>query len=194
MGYRVGIDSGGTFTDLLAVNEAGESEIVKVPSTPQSPDIGFRHALQALIERLDGDPSQIETVLHGTTVAVNAILQRDFPPIGLLVTRGFRHILELGRQTVPGERGSIYVWVKPPRIVNLRNVREVTERLNHKGKVLTPFDETDCREMARWFKDEGINPGFPRWMTNLMTCFVDSAIRINAIPSALRANPMSPGG
>ena len=157
MGYRVGIDSGGTFTDLLAVNEAGESEIVKVPSTPQSPDIGFRHALHALIERLDGDPSQIETILHGTTVAVNAILQRDFPPIGLLVTRGFRHILELGRQTVPGERGSIYVWVKPPRIVHLRNVREVTERLNHKGMVLTPFDEADCREAARWFKDEGIN-------------------------------------
>lgn len=157
MGYRVGIDSGGTFTDLLAVNEAGDSEIVKVPSTPESPDIGFRDALRALIERLDGDGSQIETVLHGTTVAVNAILQRNFPPIGLLVTRGFRHILELARQTVPGERGSIYVWVKPPRIVNLKNVREVTERLNYKGEELTPFDDADCRETARWYKEQGIN-------------------------------------
>ena len=134
MGYRVGIDSGGTFTDLQAIDDTGRVEILKVPSTPDSPDRGFRHALEALVERLDGGAGAIDTVLHGTTVAVNAILQRDFPSIGLLVTKGFRHILELGRQTVPGERGSIYVWVKPPRIVHLSNVREVPERLSAKGE------------------------------------------------------------
>ena len=143
MGYRVGIDSGGTFTDLQAIDDNGRVEIVKLPSTPDSPDRGFRHALEALLDRLDGDGGRIDAVLHGTTVAVNAILQRQFPPIGLLVTKGFRHILELGRQTVPGERGSIYVWVKPPRIVHLSKVREVSERLTAKGQVTTPFDDDD---------------------------------------------------
>ncbi len=156
MGYRVGIDSGGTFTDLLAINDAGDVEIIKVPSTPQNPDIGFRNAVEALINDRGIPASDIETILHGTTVAVNAILQRNFPDIGLLTTKGFRHILELARQTVPGERGSIYVWVKPPRIVPLKNVREITERLDSKGGVMTPFDDTECREAARWYRDNDI--------------------------------------
>jgi len=157
MSFRVGIDSGGTFTDLFAVDEDGREEIVKVPSTPASPDLAVRHALAALIDRLDRDPARIEAVLHGTTVAVNAILQHKFPPIGLLVTRGFRFILEMGRQTVPGERGSIYTWTKPPRIVPLGNVREVTERLDHTGAVLTEFDAEDCRAQARWYREQGID-------------------------------------
>jgi N-methylhydantoinase A len=168
MGYRVGIDSGGTFTDLLAIDERGRRELLKVPSTPESPDLGFRNALDSLIERLDGDSSQIEAVLHGTTVAVNAILQRKFPTIGLLVTKGFRHILELARQTVPGERGSIYVWVKPPRIVHLSNVREVTERVTAKGEVLTAFDEAECREAARWYRDQGIG--------TVAICFINAYV------------------
>ena len=109
MGYRVGIDSGGTFTDLLAVNEAGVTRVVKVPSTPSSPDLGVRRALGAFISEAGGDPSVIDAILHGTTVAVNAILQRKFAPIGMMVTKGFRHIIEMARQTIPGERGSIYV-------------------------------------------------------------------------------------
>ena len=157
MGYRVGIDSGGTFTDLQAIGEDGSVEILKVPSTPRDPAAGFRNALDALLEKLDGDASQIENIVHGTTVAVNAILQQRFPRIGLLVTRGFRHILELARQTVPGERGSIYVWVKPPRIVPLNRVREVPERIAASGELLEVLDEAACRESARWFRAEGIN-------------------------------------
>ena len=168
MGYRVGIDSGGTFTDLQAIDDNGRIEIVKLPSTPDSPDRGFRHALEALLDRLDGDGGRIDAVLHGTTVAVNAILQRQFPPIGLLVTEGFRHILELGRQTVPGERGSIYVWVKPPRIVHLRNVREVSERLTAKGQVTTPFDDDECRAAARWYRDNGID--------TIAICFINAYV------------------
>ncbi|RVT90962.1 hydantoinase/oxoprolinase family protein [Sphingomonas crocodyli] len=166
MGFRVGIDSGGTFTDLFAVDEDGREEIIKVPSTPASPDLAVRNALAALIDRLGGDPSRIEAVLHGTTVAVNAILQHKFPPIGLLVTRGFRHVLEMGRQTIPGERGSIYVWTKPARIVPLGNVREVTERLDRTGAVLAGFDEAECREQARWYRDQGIN--------SVAICFINA--------------------
>ena len=168
MGYRVGIDLGGTFTDLQAIDETGRVHILKVPSTPHSPDLGFRDALEEFIGLLDGAGGKIETILHGTTVAVNAILQRKFPPIGLLATQGFRHILELGRQTVPGERGSIYVWVKPPRIVHLSNVREVTERISAKGDVLTEFDEDECRAAAQWYRNEGIN--------TVAICFINSYV------------------
>lgn len=157
MGFRVGIDSGGTFTDLFAIDEHGRQKIIKVPSTPAQPDLAVRHALAALIDQLDGNRSLIDAVLHGTTVAVNAILQHKFPPVGLLVTRGFRFVLEMGRQTVPGERGSIYVWEKPPRIVPLANVREVDERLDFKGGVITPLDEANCRAQARWFREKQIN-------------------------------------
>ena len=157
MGYRIGIDSGGTFTDLLAINEKGERTVIKVPSTPAQPDLAVRNALKSFLDQQGGNAKSIEAVLHGTTVAVNAILQRKFPPMGLMVTKGFRHILELARQTVPGERGSIYVWVKPPRIVHLSNVKEIPERLNFRGEVLEPFNENETRAVARWYKQQGIN-------------------------------------
>ena len=166
MGVRVGIDSGGTFTDLQAVDEHGAEYVVKLPSTPADPSLGFRQVLETLIERLVGDPSKIDIVSHGTTVAVNAILQGQFPPIGLLVTRGFRHILELARQTVPGERGAIYTWVKPPRLVPLGNVLEVTERLDFRGNVMEPFDDEDCRRAVRWFREQEIN--------TVAVCFLNS--------------------
>ena len=157
MGFRIGIDSGGTFTDLQAVSSDGEVIILKVPSTPENPDLGFRNALSAFLSRIDGNAGAIDSICHGTTVAVNAVLQGDFPPIGLIVTQGFRHILELARQTVPGERGSIYVWVKPPRIVPLENVIEVAERVSAAGEIVTPLNENDCRAAALTFKEKGID-------------------------------------
>lgn len=166
MGFRIGIDSGGTFTDLQAVDDLGQMQVVKVPSTPGDPAQGVCDALEAFRQRMGGSDIVVDAILHGTTVAVNAILERKIPSIGLLVTRGFRHILELARQTVPGERGSIYVWVKPPRIVPLANVQEVTERLDHKGAVMTPFDADDGRRAARWYKDQGI--------TTVAICFINS--------------------
>ena len=166
MGYRVGIDSGGTFTDVQAIGDDGSVVVLKVPSTPRNPDAGFRNAMDVLLDRTGGDAARIDHVIHGTTVAVNAVLQHQFPRIGLLVTRGFRHILELARQTVPGERGSIYVWVKPPRLVSLANVREVTERVNARGEVIHSFDEAECREAARWFREQGI--------ATVAICFINS--------------------
>ena len=166
MGYRVGIDSGGTFTDVQAIGDDGSVVVLKVPSTPQNPDVGFRNAMDVLLTRSGGDAARIDHVIHGTTVAVNAVLQHQFPNIGLLVTRGFRHILELARQTVPGERGSIYVWVKPPRLVSLANVQEVTERVSARGEVIHSFDEVECRDAARWFREQGI--------ATVAICFINS--------------------
>ncbi len=166
MPFRIGIDSGGTFTDLLAIDEHGTTRVIKVPSTPASPDLGVRNALAAFLKETGGDAGKIEAVLHGTTVAVNAILQRKFRPMGMLVTEGFSHIVEMARQTVPGERGSIYVWVKPPRIVPLANVREVPERMDARGGVITPFDENACRAQACWFRERQID--------TVAVCFINA--------------------
>jgi len=148
--WHLGIDAGGTFTDVMAVDEQGQQHILKVPSTPAHPvegplngirEIRTTHALQAI-----GDVS------HGTTVGLNALLQRRFPPVGLIVTRGFKHVLEIGRHTVPGEWGTLYSWVKPKRVVPLSHVVEVDERIDKDGNIATALNseslDVACDRMA----------------------------------------------
>ena len=95
---------------------------------------------------------------HGTTVATNALLSEEgsFPGLGLIVTRGFKHLLEIARQSVPQGYGNSYFWVKPERIVPLHLVREVTERVDFRGQVLQPIDLDEAEAAARWFRDQGI--------------------------------------
>ena len=93
---------------------------------------------------------------HGTTVATNALLQGEISGLGLIVTAGFRYILEIARQSVPEGYGNSYFWVKPERIVPLRHVREVGGRLDFLGAELRPLDEASVREAARYFREAGI--------------------------------------
>ena len=155
--YRLGIDTGGTFTDIVAIDEqSGLMASTKTPSTPSDPSRGLLDGIRKVLRQIGAPPDQVATVAHGTTVATNALLEERFTSLGLLVTRGFRHILEIARQSVPSGYGNSYFWVKPERIVPLERVREATERLNWRGEVLTPLDEADVREAARWFKAQGI--------------------------------------
>jgi N-methylhydantoinase A len=156
MGFRIGIDSGGTFTDVMAVGEEGHIHRLKVPSTPEDPAQGFEEALRQMLKTLEISPSQLDFVLHGTTVAINAILERRFPTVALITTKGFRDVLEIARQTVPGERGSIYHWVKPPRVVPLERAYEVTERVSATGEVIVPLDVDEARALAKQLREEGI--------------------------------------
>ena len=156
MGIRVGIDSGGTFTDVMAVGEDGRVHSVTVASTPENPALGFEDGLEKALSLLEISPSELEFILHGTTVAINAILERRFPEVALITTQGFRHILEIARQTVPGERGSIYHWVKPPRVVPLERVYEITERVSASGEIIVPLDPEQARSVARQLKTDGI--------------------------------------
>jgi len=146
---RVGIDTGGTFTDLVVLDEAGRATQFKVPSTPDDP----ARALVEGVSRVRGD---IASIAHGTTVATNAMLEERFHELALLTTRGFRHVLEIARQSVPSGYGNSYFWVKPERIVPLERVREVGERLDFRGSVLTPLDEEDARAAAIWARESGI--------------------------------------
>ena len=151
MAVRVGIDTGGTFTDLVLLDETGRATRLKVPSTPDDP---ARALVDGLGQVLDG--AVPAAVAHGTTVATNALLEERFQTLALVTTRGFRHVLEIARQSVPSGYGNSYFWVKPERIVPLERVFEVTERLDFRGRVLTPFDEEDARAVARRLRELGV--------------------------------------
>jgi N-methylhydantoinase A len=152
---RIGIDTGGTFTDIVCVDAAsGSMRVTKVASTPQNPAIGLVRGVKSILAGASLD--DLAGLAHGTTVATNALLQGEIAGLGLIVTEGFRHILEIARQAVPDGYGNSYFWVKPDRLVPLRYVREVGGRLNFLGEELRPLDETSIRSAARYFRDQGI--------------------------------------
>jgi len=156
--FRIGIDTGGTFTDVVALDEqTGAVFTTKTPSTPADPSVSFMHGVRKIMERVGFGPEQIAAISHGTTVATNALLQEQFPGLALVTTRGFRNLLEIARQSVPQGYGNSYFWVKPERIVPLHHVREVTERLDYRGEVLVPFDEAEAEEVAAWLRARGLD-------------------------------------
>ena len=154
MSLRIAIDTGGTFTDVIAIDEATGAQVaIKTPSTPDDPSRGLLNGIQ---EVTGGDESGLSQVLHGTTTATNAVLQHRFEGLGLLVTSGFRHIIEIARQSVPDGYGNSFFWVKPPRLVPLHLVREVRERLRYDGTVLEPLDEASVMEAVEHLVDFGV--------------------------------------
>jgi N-methylhydantoinase A len=154
---RIGIDTGGTFTDIVSVDGAsGAVRVTKVASTPSNPAIGLVRGVNQVLEQGGAVIDDVAGLAHGTTVATNALLQGDIDSLGLIVTEGFRHILEIARQSVPEGYGNSYFWVKPERIVPLDLVQEVGGRLNFQGKELRKLNEKSARAAARYFKARGI--------------------------------------
>ncbi|MFN0300802.1 MAG: hydantoinase/oxoprolinase family protein, partial [Burkholderiales bacterium] len=155
--WRIGIDTGGTFTDIVAVHGAtGRMLVTKVASTPANPAMGLVRGVKEVM-RIAGEPlASVATLSHGTTVATNALLQGAIEGLGLIVTEGFRHILEIARQAVPDGYGNSYFWVKPDRLVPLDLVREAGGRLNFRGEELRPLDEASVAKAARFFKRKGV--------------------------------------
>ncbi len=158
MAWRIGVDTGGTFTDVVAVDETtGRRFVRKTSSTPDDPSRAFTQGILELLAEVGVQASDVSFISHGTTVATNAILESRYAKLGLIVTRGYREMLEVGRQTVPGEFGDITWWLKPPRVVPLELVREVGGRLNYLGEEHTALDEEAVRSAAREFLAMGIN-------------------------------------
>jgi N-methylhydantoinase A len=154
---RIGIDTGGTFTDIVCVDTAsGAVSVTKVPSTPANPALGLVNGVRKILGEVGSTEDGIVGLAHGTTVATNALLQGSIDSLGLIVTEGFRHVLEIARQAVPDGYGNSYFWVKPERPVPLEMIREVGGRLNFKGEELRPLSENDVREAARFFKQKNI--------------------------------------
>ncbi|SFF02212.1 hydantoinase/oxoprolinase family protein [Blastococcus tunisiensis] len=162
---RIGIDTGGTFTDVVAVDEeTGQTTTTKTPSTPTDPAEGFLTGVRKVLGLMDLDGSAVTAVSHGTTVATNQLLEGKLDRIGFITTEGYESVLEIARQSVPDGYGNSYFWVKPPRIVPADLVRTVRGRLDHTGAEVRPFDEDDARAAARFFADAGI--------TTIGVCFL----------------------
>src|SRR6266404_6957795 len=154
---RIGIDTGGTFTDIVSVDiVSGATQVTKVASTPANPAIGLLRGVNEILAASGATADHVAGLAHGTTVATNALLQGEINSLGLIVNAGFRHILEIARQSVPEGYGNSYFWVKPDRIVPLQFVREVGGRLDFRGNELCPLDEASVREAARYFRAQGI--------------------------------------
>jgi N-methylhydantoinase A len=150
MATFIGIDVGGTFTDLFCRNlETGEEKVLKVPSTPDQPARGLLDALKAS----QVPPDEIAALIHGTTIATNAVIERRGARCALITTMGFRDVLELGRRDRPDVFG--LTGTQNPLIPRDRRW-EVSERLDHNGQVLTPIAEDEVRRLGAIFKADGI--------------------------------------
>ena len=158
---RIGIDTGGTFTDVVAFDEeSGELVTTKTPSTPGNPADGFMAGIDKVLGLLglpEGHGDAIAAVSHGTTVATNQLLEGKVDRLGFITTEGYEAMLEIARQSVPDGYGNSYFWVKPGRIVPRDLVKGVGGRLDFTGAEVRPFDEESARTVARWFRAQGIN-------------------------------------
>ncbi|GAB6876940.1 hydantoinase/oxoprolinase family protein [Thermaerobacter litoralis] len=149
--WRMATDVGGTFTDLVAVDEtSGQVVTAKAPSTP--PD--FSRGTLEVVARSGIDPGTVATFVHGTTVVINAITQRRGARVGLITTRGFRDVLEIGR----GNRPDLYnfAFVKPEPLVPRHLRLEVTERVDPAGRIVTPLAADEVRSAARRLREAGV--------------------------------------
>ncbi|ORI21189.1 hydantoinase/oxoprolinase family protein [Rhodococcus sp. 1168] len=154
---RVGIDTGGTFTDVVAVDEeSGEMATTKTPSTPADPAEGFLAGIDKVLQQLGVTGDSLSAVSHGTTVATNKLLEGKVENLGFITTEGYEHVLEIARQSVPDGYGNSYFWVKPERIVPAHRVRTIRGRLYFDGTEIRPLNDDDVREAARFFKAEGV--------------------------------------
>lgn len=154
MNWRVGVDAGGTFTDVCFFNEEnGSIEITKVPSTPSDPSRAVVEGTQSMIEEHTGD-GDISYFAHGSTVGTNALIQRRGVRTGLITTAGFRDLLELARQ----QRPHLYdLQTDKPEPLVSRDLRlEVSERILHDGTIKTEIDEDQVREQVRALKAAGV--------------------------------------
>jgi|TARA_R110002033_G_scaffold787_7_gene7245 N-methylhydantoinase A len=153
MGYRLGVDVGGTFTDLLLIDEgSGRTFRDKVPSTPSDPSQAVINGARGLCERQNIAPQDIELFLHGTTVATNAVLEKKIAKVGLIVTEGHRHLMQIARSLVPGGLAAWIIWPKPEPMAALQRTIEAPERMDAKGKTVRKLDETEMRKRLETLK------------------------------------------
>ncbi len=153
----IGIDIGGTFTDVTLQDPAtGRAWRAKTPSVPSDPSQAFVEGMRLALEQAGASTADIGRVLHGTTVATNLILEGKGAVTALITTAGFRHVLDIGRQDIP-RRANLYAWRKPRRPVPASRILEVVERIAPGGAVLTTLDEASVEEAAEACRRLGVS-------------------------------------
>lgn len=165
MSMRIGVDIGGTFTDGVAFDaETGSVTIEKMLTTTDDLSRGFLDVFDSLTARAELSVEQVHDVLHASTIATNALLERKGASVGLLVTAGFRDILEIGRQV----RWELYNFFtdKPEPLVPRSRVHEVAERMDHRGEIMVPLDTDDVRRAIDRLRSDGVD--------SIAICFLHS--------------------
>src|SRR5580704_12472341 len=155
----IGVDVGGTFTDIvLADTETGRTMIHKVPTTPDDPSRGVVAGIAELCARADLPRATIDHVLHGTTIGTNAVLEYDGAVTGMITTEGYRDIVHIGRHQRP-QHYSIrqeVPWQDRPLVLRRHRLTVAERIVPPKGEVLVPLDEAAVRTAARALRDAGV--------------------------------------
>jgi N-methylhydantoinase A len=170
MSYRLGVDVGGTFTDLLLINEdTGETHTAKVPSTPEDSSVGVLNGIARICDESGIDPTQVHRVMHGTTVATNAVLTGRGARVGLVTTSGYEHTLQVARSFCPGGLGGWVSFVKKPLLAPLELTIGAQERIGADGNIVTVLDEDKLRADLKLLHARG-------GIEALTICFVNAYI------------------
>jgi N-methylhydantoinase A len=170
MSYRLGVDVGGTFTDLLLINEeSGETHTAKVPSTPEDSSIGVLNGVDQICDESGVDPTMVRRVMHGTTVATNAVLTGRGARVGLITTRGYKHTLQVARSFCPGGLGGWVSYMKKPLLAPLELTIEADERIGADGSVVSGLDRSALKADLQALKNTG-------QVEALTICFINAYV------------------
>ncbi|RZO79749.1 MAG: hydantoinase/oxoprolinase family protein, partial [Halieaceae bacterium] len=157
MPYRLGVDVGGTFTDLILVDEkSGSIHTAKVPSTPADSSIGVMNGVARVCDNAGVDPSEISQVMHGTTVATNTVLTGSGAKVGLVTTKGYRQVLQIARSYVPGGLGGWVIYNKSEPLAPLSCTIEADERMAADGSVVRKLNKAGLTRELKKLKKENI--------------------------------------
>jgi N-methylhydantoinase A len=170
MSYRLGVDVGGTFTDLLLISEeTGETFTAKVPSTPEDSSVGVLNGVARICDESGVDPKKIQRVMHGTTVATNSVLQGKGAKVGLVTTQGYEQTLQVARSFCPGGLGGWVTFNKNPLLAPLELTIGALERIGANGEIVTELDEAKLRSDLETLKATGE-------VEALTICFINAYI------------------
>ncbi len=170
MSYRLGVDVGGTFTDLLLINEnTGETHTAKVPSTPEDSSVGVLNGIARICDESGVNPKDVSRVMHGTTVATNAVLTGRGAKVGLVTTSGYEDTLQVARSFCPGGLGGWVSFVKKPLLAPLELTIGAHERMSADGEVVRGLDEDQLRKDLKTLRATGE-------VEALTICFINSYI------------------
>jgi N-methylhydantoinase A len=157
MSYRVGVDIGGTFTDMLVTDESGDARLYKSPTTPRDPSLGVLQTLERAASELELSMDEflprVEAIIHGTTITTNAVLTGEGARAGFVTTKGFRDVLNMRRGL---KARQFEKYAPPPPLIPRHRIQVVEERVTVDGDVMVPLNEDDVRAAAGYFRDEGV--------------------------------------
>lgn len=189
MGYRLGVDVGGTFTDVLLFDDAsGAVWRTKTPSTPHDSSEGILNGVEAIFKTSGVSADEIAFFLHGTTVATNAVLEGKGARVGLVTTEGYRQMMQIARSFVPGGLAGWIVWPKPEPLAKLEDTVEIKGRIDAQGREVRPLEEADIRAQLTKLKARGVEA----LTVSLINAYVNGAHELRVAELAAEILPDVP--